>query len=265
MKSDKIYPVLVAVASVVAYAFLLWYLRPAGFAVFWFTVCSVLLGAAAARWWHLSYPSGHSKASPGSQPSASLPWQLHQVFLFNTLHNIVALTFVNPDKSRMVIEELAELIRMIMVMEKEPTTLLAQEVRCAERLLSIEGARLGDRLRVTKSISADCLEEPLPSLTLLPIVQRTIRQGVDLSEQPVELGLHARRQGRKLSIEIVETSRHASEVPDRPDAEDDPELQMLRELLNRHYGQGYSLKTVMLTQGGRKVCLELPSQLRPNE
>ncbi|MBN2356487.1 histidine kinase [candidate division KSB1 bacterium] len=228
---------------------------------FWIALGSAGLGAAAA-WYLISiFRQRQRMGMPATKTEMTigLPWQLNMLFLFNTLHNISALTLLDPEKARSTIEQLAELIRLLNDINKSERTLLAQEVRCAERLLAIEAARLGDRMSIGKEIAPECMEESLPSLILLPLVENAIQHSVELSEETVHITLRAYYHQQWLFLEVSDSGKSTAKIASDTSSVES-RLAGLHPLLQKHYGNRYVLKTIPLSPSGTMVRLQLPQK-----
>ena len=198
--------------------------------------------------------------SQRSIPEATtlLPPQLDSVFLFNTLHNISALTNISPEKASRIVEQLATLIRAMSEMSESKITLLNEEFRVAELYLQIEQARFGDRLKIRKSIDALCLEIQVPCFLLLPIVENCIRHGIEVYDQDVEVILNATYNDGEAVVEVSDTGRGIET--------DDIELLIsaeggigrIRQNLEKFFGAKASLSVEALAPSGTRVTIVLP-------
>jgi LytS/YehU family sensor histidine kinase len=188
------------------------------------------------------------------------PWQLSQIFVSHTLHNVAALTLGNPDQARQTIEQLGELMRLVVDMYRQPFTLLTQEVKCAEIFLNIEKARLNRRLQVVKDVSADCLEYRVPSLFLLPLIENAIQYGIETSESASYVILSARKELGHLLIEISETaSRHLHEGSLQKMMHDS-RIQQLSNQLAELFHKEQPIEFTALAPTGTRLSIMLPLQ-----
>jgi two-component system sensor histidine kinase AlgZ len=99
-------------------------------------------------------------------------------FLFNSMNTIVGLVRRDPEVAERAVLDLSDLFRAALGAGEGSST-LAEEVELAERYLSIEQLRLGERLQVRWR-----REEPLPwdlalpRLVLQPLVENAVLHGV---------------------------------------------------------------------------------------
>jgi LytS/YehU family sensor histidine kinase len=68
--------------------------------------------------------------------------------------------------------------------------------------LTIESIRLGPRLEVTMDIPEACLDAPVPTLILQPLVENAIVHAIARRRTPGKLNISAQRRDRMLCIQI---------------------------------------------------------------
>ena len=125
-------------------------------------------------------------------------------FLFNTLNSAIALVRAEPAKAEALLEDLSDLFRHALVDQGESVT-LAQEVTLAERYLSIEQVRFGERLHVTWSLDPAAAHAQLPPLLLQPLVENAVKHGVEPSAAGAELRISTERRGGIVVIKVANT------------------------------------------------------------
>ena len=107
----------------------------------------------------------------------SLRDRMRPHFLFNTLNGIASLIMSQPETAERAVEDLSELLR-VSLQERSENTTVANELRLCELYLGIEKLRLGERLDTEFDVQPDCLDQPMPSLVLQPLVENAIYHGV---------------------------------------------------------------------------------------
>ncbi len=65
--------------------------------------------------------------------------------------------------------------------------------------------RMGPRLRYTLDLPADLAAEPVPTLLLQPLVENSIRHGLEPKLEGGIISVQARREGRVITLEVVDT------------------------------------------------------------
>ena len=102
---------------------------------------------------------------------SALRSQLNPHFLFNTLNSVITLVGSDPANAEQALLSLSSMLRYALgsrhEMDKAEVT-FEEALRFTEAYLALEKLRLGDRLRVERSIDPAALALELPSLTLQP-------------------------------------------------------------------------------------------------
>jgi two-component system sensor histidine kinase AlgZ len=148
----------------------------------WPQVPPLLAGAAMAAvglaW--LRHRSRSALPAHAAARLAELQARIRPHFLFNTLNTAIALVQIDPQRAEAVLEDLAELFRQALSSPNLRAT-LAQEVDLAQRYLSIEQLRFGERVAVRWELDADAGRAEVPALVLQPLVENAVRHGIEVS------------------------------------------------------------------------------------
>ncbi|WP_120966532.1 histidine kinase [Comamonas sp. lk] len=150
---------------------------------------------------------------------AELQSRIRPHFLFNTLNSAIALIRAEPAKAETMLEDLSDLFRYALA-EPHSTTTLAQEIELAQRYLSIEQVRFGERLQLQWQLDESAHHALLPPLLLQPLVENAIRHGVELSTAGSKLQVRTERRGEQAVIHIVNSlpadgEKRPQECPDK--------------------------------------------------
>ncbi len=109
----------------------------------------------------------------------ALRMQVHPHFLFNALHAIGGLVLEGERReAHRAIASLATLLRRSFRHDEEPTVAVREEIELLEEYLALEQIRLGERLRHLIDVASDALDQRVPPLLLLPVVENAIRHGI---------------------------------------------------------------------------------------
>ena len=135
----------------------------------------------------------------------SLQRQLHPHFLFNTLNTIAALMRTDVDAADLMIEHLADLLRMTLNASGTQEVTLHEELEVLQKYLDIEQTRFGARLSVTLRIDPETLEAQVPTLLLQPLVENAVRHGVSPYARPGRIILRTTLRRERLTIEICDS------------------------------------------------------------
>ena len=125
-------------------------------------------------------------------------------FLFNTLNSAIALVRAEPAKAEALLEDLSDLFRYALA-EPNLTTTLAQEIELAQRYLSIEQVRFGERLQIQWQLDESVHSALLPPLLLQPLVENAIRHGVEPNPRGGKLQVRTEKRGNEALIQIINT------------------------------------------------------------
>jgi len=108
----------------------------------------------------------------------NLQQQFQPHFLFNSLNSISALVKLEPDRSRQMIQNLSDYLRLTLQKSKEEFVNVQDELAYLNLYLDIEKVRFGHRLNIEMNISEECLPTKIPALILQPIVENAIKYGL---------------------------------------------------------------------------------------
>ena len=109
----------------------------------------------------------------------ALQRQINPHFLFNTLNSIASLVRVRPDEARELIVKLANILRALLK-DHDSYVPFREELSFTDDYLGIEVVRFGaEKLQVVKEIEPRTLELPVPSMLLQPLVENSIKHGLE--------------------------------------------------------------------------------------
>ena len=103
--------------------------------------------------------------------------QLAPHFLYNALTTIAAFVRTDPHRARELLVEFAGFTRYCL--RSAADTTLGDELDNVERYLTLEQARLDERLQVTLQVAPAVLPVELPSLAVQLVVENAVRRGVE--------------------------------------------------------------------------------------
>jgi two-component system LytT family sensor kinase len=132
----------------------------------------------------------------------ALQRQINPHFLFNTLNSIASLVRFRPEQARELIVKLANILRK-MLQEHDAFVPFRDELATTQDYLSIEVARFGaEKLMVAKEIDPSTLEVPVPSMLLQPLVENSIKHGLEPRIAGGTVTLRSRLEQGRLIIEV---------------------------------------------------------------
>jgi two-component system, LytTR family, sensor kinase len=128
--------------------------------------------------------------------------QLQPHFLFNSLNSISALTGMQPEKARHMIQQLSDFLRGTLRKENDQWSSLKEEIAYLELYLDIEKVRFGYRLETKILYDEEILTMKLPSLLLQPVVENAIKFGLYDTIGEVLITIEAKANDDVLEINI---------------------------------------------------------------
>jgi two-component system LytT family sensor kinase len=132
----------------------------------------------------------------------ALQRQINPHFLFNTLNSIASLVRSQPEQARELIVRLANILRR-MLRDHDAFVPFSEELATTQDYLSIELARFGgEKLRVVREIDPETLQIPVPSMLLQPLVENSIKHGLEPRIAGGAVTLRSRLEGDRLVIEV---------------------------------------------------------------
>ena len=141
----------------------------------------------------------------GEAKLQALQARIRPHFLFNSLNTALSLIRTDPRRAEVVLEDLADLFRVLM-RDTRNVTSLQDEIRLCEQYLAIEKIRLGERMQVTwdkEKISPKELGEiQIPSLLLQPLLENAVHYGVEPSVEQATVTVEIKRLLDKVEIRI---------------------------------------------------------------
>ena len=108
----------------------------------------------------------------------ALQRQINPHFLFNTLNSITSLVRSKPELAREMIVKLANILR-ILLKDREAFVPFEEELAFTDDYLDIEQVRFGEKLRVVKEIAPETLHVVVPSMLLQPLLENSIKHGLE--------------------------------------------------------------------------------------
>jgi two-component system LytT family sensor kinase len=195
----------------------------------------------------------------------ALQRQINPHFLFNTLNSIASLVRMKPELARQMTVKLANILRALLK-DHDTYVPLREELSFTDDYIDIEVVRFGtEKLRVEKDIDPRTLDVLVPSILLQPLIENSIKHGLDPRIHGGTVTLRSRLQGDRVMIEVADdgvgiVARPTSELR-RTGA--GIGMQNVRERLEVLYGTQARFTVVSNPGRGTLVSIEIPAQL-PN-
>jgi two-component system LytT family sensor kinase len=134
----------------------------------------------------------------------ALQRQINPHFLFNTLNSIASLVRNQPELARKMTVKLANILRALLK-EHDAYVSLREELKFTDDYLDIEVVRFGaDKLRVEKEIDPRTLDVLVPSILLQPLIENSIKHGLEPRIRGGTVTLRSRLEGDRILIEVAD-------------------------------------------------------------
>ena len=193
----------------------------------------------------------------------ALQRQINPHFLFNTLNSIASLVRLKPELAREMTVKLANILRALLK-DHDSFVPLSQELNFTDDYLDIEVVRFGaEKLKVEKEIDPRTLDVLVPSILLQPLIENSIKHGLEPRIHGGTVTLRSRLQGDRAIIEVADDgvgvgARPASALP-RTGA--GIGIKNVRERLEVLYGNQARFTVVSNPGRGTLVSIEIPAQV----
>ncbi|HEX7865050.1 MAG TPA: histidine kinase [Variovorax sp.] len=213
------------------------------------------------------YSLGKSKHMQGqievAQRSATearlklLETQLEPHMLFNTLANLRVLITVDPPRAVAMLDRLNSYLRMTLSGSRALSHPLSTEFERLGDYLELMSVRMGTRLRYTLDLPQELRDAPVPPLLLQPLVENSIRHGLEPKVEGGEIVVRARREAGQLVIEVSDTGVGLDAAP--PSEGSGFGLEQVRERLATVYGAQGRMSIEPAPSGGTSTTLSFPA------
>ena len=131
----------------------------------------------------------------------ALQRQINPHFLFNTLNSIASLVRSRPELAREMIVKLGNILRALLH-DREAFVPLGEELAFTDDYLDIEVVRFGEKLRVVKEIAEETLDVVVPSMLLQPLIENSIKHGLEPRISGGTVTLRSRSVDGQLLLEV---------------------------------------------------------------
>lgn len=132
----------------------------------------------------------------------TLQEQFKPHFLFNSLNSINALTTINPEEARKMIQLLSDYMRVVVGKDKNEMISLETELKNIKLYTDIEKIRFVDRLEIDYKVEKEAESASLPALITQPLIENAIKYGLYGTTDKVKIELMARKENNELFIQV---------------------------------------------------------------
>lgn len=203
--------------------------------------------------------ASHLEANLTAAKLHALQMQVNPHFLFNALNSIsVLVQKKDVETAGEMIHQLSDFFRMTLEKSAGQLVPLEAELELAQHYLSIEQIRFKDRLQIIMDIDPRTLSATVPALILQPLIENSLRHGINASERQGTITLRSRQLADRVLLEVVDDGTGCD-----PAMLDHPRgigLNNVRERLHQAY-QGDCVFRVRSAPGtGVTITIEIPGE-----
>jgi len=193
----------------------------------------------------------------------ALQRQINPHFLFNTLNSIASLVRFRPEQARELIVKLANILRALLK-DHDSYVHLRDELNFTDDYLGIEVVRFGaDKLKVVKEIDPETLNLPVPSMILQPLIENSIKHGLEPRISGGTITIRSRLSDGRLMIEVEDDGvgiapgrQHSSGVLHQGTGIG---MSNVRERLEVLFGDAASFDVTSRPGRGTHITMEMPA------
>jgi two-component system sensor histidine kinase AlgZ len=128
--------------------------------------------------------------------------QLNPHFLFNSLNSVRALIADDPSGAQKAVTQLAKTLRYTLTAGQEEVVSLERELEIVADYLELESLRLGERLRIERTVALGARVAHIPVMLLQTVVENAIKHGIAELQQGGVLRISAEMRERALHVEV---------------------------------------------------------------
>jgi two-component system LytT family sensor kinase len=194
----------------------------------------------------------------------ALQRQINPHFLFNTLNSIASLVRMKPEMARVMTVKLANILRALLK-DHDTYVPLRDELSFTDDYLDIEVVRFGaEKLRVEKEIDPRTLDVLVPSILLQPLIENSIKHGMEPRLNGGTVTLRSRLQGDRVLIEVADDGVGMGNRPATALRRTGAGIGMknVQERLEVLYGNQAHFEVVSNPGRGTLVSIEIPANLQ---
>jgi two-component system, LytTR family, sensor kinase len=215
--------------------------------VYWTIIAVVLL-------WDHRVRASQLEARLATARLENLRLQLQPHFLFNALNTISSVMYEDPRRADAMIAQLSELLRSTLEDSDAQEVSLEHEIRTLELYLDIMRRRFEENLKVEIRVAPELRKALVPQLLLQPLVENSIRHGIDPASNAVSVTVTAEREGNDIRLQVRDSGRGMPEAPVRRGKGLSNTAERLRQL----YGARHRLELRNCEGGGLLVTVAVP-------
>jgi two-component sensor histidine kinase len=185
-----------------------------------------------------------------------LQTQMEPHMLFNTLANLRALMVLDPARATDMLDRLVAYLRATLQASRATAHPLHAEFDRLQDYLELMAVRMGPRLRFTLNLPAALADCAVPTLLLQPLVENSIKHGLEPKISGGTITVTACQRGEWLVLTVADSG--VGMPADAPASAAGFGQAQVRERLATRYGANARFTVAAPPDGGTLTTLELP-------
>lgn len=182
--------------------------------------------------------------------------QLEPHMLFNTLANLRVLIGLDPERAQAMLDRLVAFLRASLNASRSARHPLRDEFERLADYLALMAVRMGPRLQVQLDLPDELRDEPVPPLLLQPLVENSIRHGLEPQAAGGRIEVQARREPGRLVLTVRDDGAGLDAA--RTGAGGGFGTVQVRERLRTLYGEHATFRLEPAAGGGTLATITLP-------
>ncbi len=134
-----------------------------------------------------------------------LETQLEPHMMFNTLANLRVLIGSDPARAQQMLDRMISYLRATLGASRNSAHSLEAEFDRLRDYLELMAVRMGPRLQYTLDLPPELALLPVPTLLLQPLVENSIKHGLEPKIEGGSITVRARRDGGSLQLDVTDT------------------------------------------------------------
>lgn len=220
------------------------------------SVASVVTLTLLERLSHARAEAEAARRAAAENQLKLLESQLEPHMLFNTLANLRVLIGIDPPRAQAMLDRLIAFLRATLNASRSSLHPLGTEFERIGDYLALMGVRMGSRLQTQLSLPQDLQAVGVPPLLLQPLVENSVKHGLEPHVAGGRIDVSATREGDMLVLSVLDSGVGLGSAA--PAGNTGFGLQQVRERLQALYGGRAGLELQHATGGGTLARIRLP-------
>jgi len=187
-----------------------------------------------------------------------LETQLEPHMLFNTLANLRVLIGTDTQRATDMLDRVVSYLRATLSASRVSNHALEREFDRLQDYLELMAVRMGPRLRYVLDLPPDLASQSVPSLLLQPLVENSIKHGLEPKVEGGTITVRALREGQMLTLQVLDTGVGFDHHTPQSNGFG---LAQVRERIAATYANTGSVEQTSAPGNGTSILLHLPLTL----